>query len=221
MVEISTSILSVEKENAIKTFYNLETAKIDYFHIDVMDGEFVKNNTVNKMREYCDYLSSITNIPLDVHLMVKDVKKYIDIFLPYNPNIITFHYEAVKDSNELIDLVDYIHHNNCKAGISIKPNTNVSEIYDILEILNVVLVMTVEPGEGGQELIPETVDKIKELAEYANKNNLDVIIEADGGINTSNSEQLKNAGTEILVVGTGLIKTENFAETAKQIKRYN
>ena len=221
MVEISTSILSVEKENAIKTFYNLETAKIDYFHIDVMDGEFVNNNTVDKMNEYCDCLSSITNIPLDVHLMVKDVKKYIDMFLPYNPNIITFHYEAVKDKNELIDLVDYIHHNNCKAGISIKPNTNISEIYDILEILNVVLVMTVEPGEGGQPLISETIGKIKELAKHVEEHDLDTIIEADGGINVENAEQLKEAGTEVLVVGTGLIKTENYAETVKQIKRYN
>ena len=221
MVEISTSILSVEKENAIKTFYNLETAKVDYFHIDVMDGEFVENNTVDKMREYCDYLCSITNIPLDIHLMVKDVKKYIDLFLSYNPNIITFHYEAVKDRNELIDLVDYIHHNNCKAGISIKPNTNVSEIYDILEILNVVLVMTVEPGEGGQPIIPKTIDKIKELAKCVEEHNLDTIIEADGGINVENAEQLKEAGTEILVVGTGLIKTENFAETVGKLKRYN
>jgi ribulose-phosphate 3-epimerase len=218
MVEISTSILSVEKENAIKTFYNLETAKIDYFHIDVMDGKFVKNNTTDQMREYCDYLSSITNIPLDVHLMVKDVKKYVDTFLPYNPNIITLHYEAVKDKNELIDLVDYIHHNNCKAGISIKPNTDVSEIYDVLEILNVVLVMTVEPGEGGQPLIPGTIDKIKELSEYIKKHNLDTIVEADGGINIENASKLTEAGTEILVVGTGLIKTENYNESVKCLK---
>ena len=219
MVEISTSILSVEKENVIKTLYNLETAKIDYFHIDVMDGEFVENTTEEKMLEYCDYLASITNIPLDVHLMVKDVKKYIDMFLPYNPNIITIHYEATQNKNELIDLIDYIHSNNCKAGISIKPNTDVSCLYDILEIVNVVLIMTVEPGKGGQELIPETINKIKQLSEYIKQNNLDTIIEADGGIKTSNAEQLKVAGAEILVVGTGLIKTKNYAETVKELKK--
>ncbi|MCR5146301.1 MAG: ribulose-phosphate 3-epimerase, partial [Clostridia bacterium] len=89
MVEVSTSILNVEKEKIIKTIYNLETAKTDYFHIDVMDGVFVEENTVDKMLEYCDYLSNVTNIPLDIHLMVSDVKKYIDLFLPYNPNTIT------------------------------------------------------------------------------------------------------------------------------------
>lgn len=218
MVEISTSILSVEKENAIKTFYNLETAKTNYFHIDVMDGEFVKNNTVEKMDEYCNYLTSISNIPLDIHLMVKDVRKYIDMFLPYNPNIITFHYEAVKSKDELIDLVDYIHHNNCNAGISIKPATPISKLKDILEIVNVVLVMTVEPGEGGQELIPETIEKTKELKKIVNEQNYDIIIEADGGINIQNAEQLKDAGAEVLVVGTGLINSENYGQTIKELK---
>lgn len=219
MVEISTSILSVEKENAIKTFYNLETAKTDYFHIDVMDGEFVKNNTVEKMDEYCNYLTSISNTPLDIHLMVNDVKKYIDMFLPYNPNIITIHYESVKNKNELIDLIDYIHSNNCKAGISIKPDTKVSEILDVLEIANIVLVMTVEPGEGGQALIPETIEKIKELSDYIKQNGYDTIVEADGGINIENVDQLKEAGTEILVVGTGLLKSEDYARTMKELKQ--
>lgn len=219
MVEISTSILSVEKENAIKTFYNLETAKTDYFHIDVMDGEFVKNNTVEKMDEYCNYLTSISNTPLDIHLMVNDAKKYIDMFLPYNPNIITIHYESVKNKNELIDLIDYIHSNNCKAGISIKPDTKVSEILDVLEIANIVLVMTVEPGEGGQALIPETIEKIKELSDYIKQNGYDTIVEADGGINIENVDQLKEAGTEILVVGTGLLKSDDYARTMKELKK--
>ena len=128
MVEISTSLLSVEKEKIIKTIYNLETAKTDYFHIDVMDGKFVEDNTSEKMMEYCDYLSNVTNIPLDIHLMVSDVYKYIDMFLPYNPNIITIHYEALKEKNKIMDVLDYIKSNNCKAGIAIKPNTDVSEI---------------------------------------------------------------------------------------------
>lgn len=218
MVEISTSILSVEKENSIKIFYNLETAKTDYFHIDVMDGEFVENNTVEIMDEYCNYITSISATPLDVHLMVKDVKKYVDMFLVYNPNIITFHYEAMESKNELIDLIDYIHSNNCQAGVAVKPGTDISEIFDVLEITNIVLVMTVEPGKGGQELIPETIDKISQLAGEINKNNLYTIIEADGGINLQNADKLKEAGTEILVVGTGLLATENYAETISKLK---
>ena len=96
MVEVSTSILNVEKEKIVKTIYNLETAKIDYFHIDVMDGKFVENNTTDKMMEYCGYLNNISNIPLDIHLMVENIKEYIDLFLVYIPNIITIHIEAVK-----------------------------------------------------------------------------------------------------------------------------
>lgn len=218
MVEISTSILSVKKDKIIKTIYNLETAKTDYFHIDVMDGEFVENNTVEDMVEYCDYLSNITNIPLDVHLMVTDVHKYVDIFLPYNPNLITIHYEAFKNKNDLIDELDYIKSNNCKVGIAIKPNTDVNEITDILSMVHVVLVMTVEPGKGGQKLIENTVDKIKLISKYINDNDLDVIIEADGGINVDNADILKEAGTEIIVSGTGIINSDNYEETIKKMK---
>ena len=219
MVEISTSLLSVEKEKVIKTIYNLETASTDYFHIDVMDGRFVENDTTEKMLEYCDYLSSITNIPLDVHLMVSDVKKYIDLFLPYNPNIITIHYEAVKDKNELIDMLDYIKANNCKAGLSIKPNTDVKDILEMLELVHVVLVMTVEPGKGGQELIGSTVDKIKVLSDYIKEHDLDTIIEADGGIDVDNSEKVKQAGADILVSGTAIINSGNYKETISQMRK--
>lgn len=219
MVEISTSLLSVEKEKVIKTIYNLETASTDYFHIDVMDGRFVENDTTEKMLEYCDYLSSITNIPLDVHLMVSDVKKYIDLFLPYNPNIITIHYEAVKDKNELIDMLDYIKANNCKAGLSIKPNTDVKDILEMLELVHVVLVMTVEPGKGGQELIGSTVDKIKVLSDYIKEHDLDTIIEADGGIDVDNSEKVKQAGADILVSGTAIINSGNYKEIISQMRK--
>jgi ribulose-phosphate 3-epimerase len=218
MVEISTSLLGVEKEKVIKTIYNLETAKTDYFHIDVMDGVFVENDTTEKMLEYCDYLSNITNIPLDVHLMVSDVHKYIDLFLPYNPNIITIHYEAISDKNELINELSYIKSNHCKAGISIKPNTDISEILDILELVHVVLVMTVEPGKGGQKLIKTTLDKIADLSEYIKKNELDVIIEADGGINIENVEDIKKCGVEIIVSGTGIIDSDNYEKTIKEMK---
>lgn len=219
MVELSTSLLSVKKENVIKTIYNLETAKTDYFHIDVMDGIFVENDTSEVMLEYCDYLSNITNIPLDIHLMVSDVKKYIDLFLPYNPNIITIHYEAVKEKNELIDVLDYIKSNNCKAGVSIKPNTPVSEIMDIVEVAHVILIMTVEPGKGGQKLIDSTVDKVSEISKFIKEKNLDTLVEADGGINVENSNLLKDAGADILVSGTAIINSDNYKEIINEIKR--
>ncbi len=219
MVEISASILNAEKEKIVKTIYNLETAGVDYFHIDVMDGKFVSNNTTELMHEYCGYLKNITNVPLDVHLMVEDAKEYIDMFLPYSPNIITIHYEAVKNMNELIDYIDYIHANNCKAGIAIKPNTEVSEIFELLKYANVVLVMTVEPGEGGQKLINDTINNVVELKKYIEENNIDTIIEADGGITEENAQYLKDAGAEVLVVGTALLKSTDYKGTVANIKK--
>ena len=218
MVEVSTSILSIDKENAIKTLYNIETSKTDYFHIDVMDGKFVKNNTNDVMLEYCEYLNSITTVPLDVHLMVEDVEQYIKSYLIFEPNTITFHYEVAKNEDELKKWIDLLKENNCKVGISIKPETPVEKIYKFLPYVHSVLVMTVEPGEGGQKLIDECILKIQKLKQYIDENNLDVYIEADGGINTENAEKLVNAGCDIIVSGTAITKSNNFAETIKKLK---
>ncbi len=218
MVEVSTSILSIGKENAIKTLYNIETAKTDYFHIDVMDGKFVKDNTNDVMLEYCEYLNSITTVPLDVHLMVEDVEQYIKSYLVFEPNNITFHYEVAKNEEELKKWIDLLKENNCKVGISIKPETPVEKIYKFLPYVHLVLVMTVEPGEGGQKLIDDCVFKIQKLKQYIDENNLDVYIEADGGINTENAEKLVNAGCDIIVSGTAITKSNNFAETIKELK---
>ena len=218
MVEVSTSILSIDKENAIQTLYNLEVAKTDYFHIDVMDGIFVENNTNNLMLEYCEYLNSITNIPLDVHLMVEDVEEYIKSYLVFEPNIITFHYEAAKNKEELMKWIKFVKENNCRVGISVKPNTKIEEIYDILPYIHMVLVMTVEPGKGGQKLILETIEKIRKLKEYIDENNLEIDIEADGGINLDNMQIIKEAGCNIIVAGTSIVKAENYGEVIKKFK---
>ena len=218
MMEISTSILTVKKENCIQTFYNLETAGTDYFHIDVMDGKFVENNTVELMTEYSEYLNTITNVPLDVHLMVEDVLPFIKSFMIFEPRNITVHYEAAKNKEELLEWIEYIKKNNCKVGISIKPDTKVEDIYELLPFIHTVLIMTVEPGKGGQALIPETIDKIRNLREYIEKENLEVDIEADGGINADNISTLADAGVDIAVVGTYLIGSEDYKETIKMLK---
>ena len=217
-MEISTSILNVKKENCIQTFYNLETAGTDYFHIDVMDGEFVENNTVELMTEYAEYLNSITRVPLDVHLMVQDVMSFIKSFIIFEPRIITVHYESAKNKEELMKWINYIKENNSKVGISIKPNTNIEEIYDILPFIHTVLVMTVEPGKGGQKLIPETIEKIRSLRSYIDNNNLEVDIEADGGINLDNIEEIKEAEVDIAVAGTCIIESNNFKEIINMLK---
>lgn len=218
MVEISTSLLSVEKENSIKTIYNLETAHTDYFHIDVMDGKFVEKNTKDIMLEYANTIKQISNILLDVHLMVKNVKENIDDYISLEPNIITFQVEACKDIEEVFETIDYIKQNNIKVGIAIKPNTDIGEILGYLPYIHTILVMTVEPGLGGQKLIPETISKVKEIKEYVDNIGIEIDIEVDGGINAENANELKEKGANILVIGTYIINSEDYTKTIKELK---
>ena len=210
MVEISTSILSVKKGEESKTFFALEKAKTDYFHIDVMDGKFVEKDTYQKMLEYASYIKRISNLPLDIHLMVEDINTAIDDFASVEPNIITFHYEACKNKEEVMDVIKKIKNNNCKVGISVKPETDIKEIYEFLPYVHMCLVMTVEPGKGGQTLLTDMVNKIAELKEYIQKNNLEVDIEADGGINLTTAEAVKKAGANILVSGTAILMAKDY-----------
>lgn len=218
MVEISTSILSVKKEESIKKFYDLEVAHTDYFHIDVMDGKFVENNTEEMMKEYANQIKQISNIPLDVHLMVKDVANYIEEYIPFSPNRITFHYEACKNKEEVFKYINMIKDEGIKVGLSIKPNTSVEDIYEFLPFIHMVLIMTVEPGKGGQALIPETLEKAKQLKRYMQENNIEVDIEADGGINKETIKDVVNSGVDIAVVGSAIIKTEDYTKTIKELK---
>ena len=201
MVEVSASILNMDNENAIKNLYELETALIDYFHIDVMDGKFVKDNTTEKMIEYSEYISSISSLPLDIHLMVEDVEQYIKSFSVFEPNLITFHIEARKNKEEIFELIKLVKESNSRVGLAIKPNTKIEEIYNYLPYIHSVLIMTVEPGLGGQELIPETIEKISRMKKYLEQEKLEVDIQADGGINLQNIDLLKQAGVSNVVVG--------------------
>lgn len=219
MVEISTSILSIKKEESIQKFYDLETAGTNYFHIDVMDGKFVKNNTTEIMMEYATNIKHISNLPLDVHLMVEDVRKYIEEYIPLQPNIITFHYEACKSKDEVYNLINLLKENNIKVGITIKPNTNIKEIFEFMPYVHMVLVMTVEPGLGGQSLIPSTIKKIKEIKQYCNENNLDIDIEADGGINEENIDELISAGIDIAVVGNAITSKQDYKTAVSNLKK--
>ena len=219
MVEVSASLLSLKSENTIQTLYNLETAKIDYFHIDVMDGEFVENNTVSKMTEYCEYLSSISNLPLDVHLMVKDVPSYISSFLVFEPNIITFHLEAAKDKEQVMEWIKIIKENNVRVGISVKPDTQIEEVAEFLPFVHLVLVMTVEPGQGRQELIQKTVEKIRALKKYVQEKQIEVDIEADGGINLETVAYVKEAGADIIVSGSAITDSDDYANVVEKLRK--
>lgn len=218
MVEISTSILSVKKENIIKKIYELETAGTNYFHIDVMDGEFVENNTTDLMQAYSEYIKQISNLPLDVHLMVKDVESFVKSYLSLEPNIITFHIESCNNKEEIFKLIELIKNNNCRVGISIKPNTSIEEIKEFMPYIHYCLVMTVEPGKGGQKLIDSCIDKIKNLKKYIDDNKLDTFIEADGGINLENVNELKEAGVDVIVSGSAIINSKDSKEIILEMK---
>lgn len=218
MVEVSTSILNVKKGEESATFFELEAAKTDYFHIDVMDGNFVEKDTYQKMLEYSSYIKRISNLPLDVHLMVNDIKKAVDDFIAVEPNIITFHLEACKNEEEVFENIKYIKENNCKVGISVKPNTNIEEVYKYLPYIHMCLVMTVEPGKGGQNYLSEMTDKVSRLKKYIDENNIEIDIEVDGGINLRTAEEVKKAGANILVAGTAILNAVDYKVIIDELK---
>lgn len=221
MSEVSVSILSIPNENAVSMFYNLETAKVDYFHIDVMDGKFVEKNTLEFMKENALTISHISNVGLDVHFMVETVEEFIDEYLDLEPKIMTFHYEAIKEKNRMMEIINEIKRNDIQVGIAINPETPIEAIQEFLPYIHQVLVMTVVPGKGGQKLIPETLQKIKELKKYIMDNNLEIDLEADGGINRQTVEAVRNAGCDRLVSGSYITDSENYAETVKILKGEN
>ena len=218
MTKVSASILNVDKENAVHTFYDLETAKIDFFHIDVMDGKFVENNNVDLMKDYAVTLSHISNLALDVHLMVENVEEIIDEFLVADPERITFHVEAIEDEERVKNIISDLKEQGIKVGMSISPGTDIEKIVKFMPYLHMVLVMTVVPGKGGQKLIPETLEVLKTLKQKGEEMDLDLDFEVDGGIKADNVNEVVDAGANIVVVGTALLHAENPKEFVSNIK---
>ena len=216
---ISTSVLNVKEDgNEIETFYRLEAAKTDFFHIDVMDGKFVENDTSERMRHFSDTLSNIALTPMEVHLMCEDVKSFVDEYVPVNPNTIIFHVEVCKDEKQVMDIINYIKDKGIKVGISLKPETEVEEVLPYLKYIHEVLVMTVEPGKGNQTLIVDTLNKIKEIRKYIDENNLDTEINADGGINADTIQSIKEAGCDVAVVGSAMINAIDYKFMMNKLK---
>jgi ribulose-phosphate 3-epimerase len=220
MIEISTSILTVEKGKEAETFFALEKSKTDYFHIDVMDGKFVEKDTYQKMIEYSNYIKRISNLPMDVHLMVENVQEAIEEFSAVEPNIITFHLEACKTKEEVMKRIQQIKDNGSRVGIAIKPDTKIEEVYEYLPYIHMCLIMTVEPGKGGQTLITDMLSKIETLKTYIEKHNIELDIEVDGGINIKTAPRVKKAGANILVAGTAILMASDYKVIIDELRKF-
>ncbi len=219
MYEVATSLLNAQKGKEPEIILNLEKSRTDYFHIDVMDGKFVERNTYKWMESICSYINRLSNLPMDVHLMVEDIRSSIDDFSVFNPNIITFHYEVCKDDEEVFEIINIIKQNNSKVGIAINPETPIEKIFKFLPYIHVVLLMTVKTGAGGQPFISDMYTKINNLKKHKDSNNLDFQIEVDGGINLATCKQVKEAGAEILVAGVAILKAVNYKDIIDELKK--
>ena len=211
---VSPSVLSLDYAHFESQIQALNASKAEWIHFDVMDGHFVPNLTFGPdiLIAYC----RSSNLFKDVHLMVTDPVFFSKVFLDAGADSITFHYEAVQDTQQIIALAQSIHARGKKAGLSIKPKTDVSALIPFIPYFDIFLLMSVEPGFGGQSFIPETTDKIRELKQLLVKANSDAQIEIDGGINAETGKLCKEAGADILVAGSYVFK-KDIAEAVESL----
>lgn len=205
---VAPSILSADFANLESDIKKVETAGADWIHVDVMDGHFVPNITIGV--PVVKSIRKITKLPLDVHLMIENPEKYIEPFAKAGADILTFHYEAVKNPK---DVLLKIRENGMKAGISIKPNTPPEVLDDLYEYIDLILVMTVEPGFGGQSFMENCAEK---LLHYKNLKN--IYLEVDGGINDKTAKIAIKNGANVLVAGNYVYRAQDIANAISAIK---
>lgn len=214
MVKVLPSLLASDFLNLGSDMKRMEEAGADIFHLDIMDGQFVPN--ISYGIPVCEAIAKESNIPLDVHLMTEDPEQFVDEFQAMGVGYLSFHIEATAHAHRLIT---HIQSKGMKAGIVLNPSTPVESIKYVLDIVDFVLVMTVNPGFGGQSFIMSGIDKIKELDEIRKTKQLDFLIEVDGGVNDETGKLCAEAGADLLVSGSFLFKSEDPKQTILDIKQ--
>ena len=210
---VAPSILSADFGNLAHDVKAICDAGCDLVHVDVMDGHFVPNLTIGPV--VVSAVAKVTTRPLDVHLMVENNTFFVDLFAPLKPGYITFHMEEEKNPHRL---VQYIRELGIKPGVVLNPHTPAEAVEYLLQDLDMVLVMSVNPGFGGQKFIPNVVEKIKRLAALRDRINPDCLIEIDGGVNVDNIEMLRDAGVDVCVAGSYVFKHESYETAIKNLK---
>ena len=213
-MKIAPSILSADFGNLAEDVKKVSEAGADYIHVDVMDGHFVPNMTMGPM--IVEAVKKATNVPLDIHFMVENIPFFIDMYKHLKPEFISFHIEEEKHINRVIQK---IRNEGIRPAVVLNPATPVCLLEYIVADVDMVLLMSVNPGFGGQKFIPSVLDKIKELRALANKKNPDLLIEVDGGVNDKNAPLLREAGADILVAGSFVFKSDDYKKAIDSLRR--
>ena len=213
MKKIAPSILSADFSRLGDELRDVEKAGADVIHVDVMDGHFVPNITIGPL--VMQGLKKLTSLPLDVHLMIEAPERYLEAFAQAGSNWITVHAETCPHLKRAIKKIRQL---KARPGIVLKPATSIKALYPVLDDIDLVLIMSVNPGFGGQPFIPSTLKKISRLRKIIDQNRYPLEIEVDGGIKIENIGEVSRAGADIFVVGTGIFKTENYEETIRKLR---